>query len=426
MENTAFCKYLIVIVVGYLVFIPCITSSLASIPGNTCSITAIFIIDSSSSSSMASTAKKGVYKRVPKSCIVTGGSGFVGQRLVEMLVESGCKRVVSFDRAPKPKGAWERKEIEYVVGDLTNPVDVNNACKGVEFIYHIAALVGPYHDKKAYYQVNYEGTLNLLNAAKVHGIKRIVMSSSPSTRFPYPDPSIDGLTEDQLAILNKGDFAPVFLQPYAETKALGEKAVRDACGKNDDDLLTIAVAPHQVYGPRDMLFLPNLLLTAKSGKLRIFGKGDNRISMCHVDNYCHGLILGGDALYANSPALGKFYIITDGPPQQFWKILDEAVVAMGFTSLWTKMKLPTWFMMLLAYITVFIGNIYSYISGVPKHVVNYHLKLNPFAVKMLVIHRYFDISAAHRDLHYQPLVDFNDGWKETISWFKSEWLPTAK
>jgi nucleoside-diphosphate-sugar epimerase len=46
--------------------------------------------------------------------------------------------------------------------------------------------------------------------------------------------------------VNKGDFAPQFLQPYAETKALGEKYCRDACGTKDDDLLTIAVAPHQV------------------------------------------------------------------------------------------------------------------------------------------------------------------------------------
>jgi len=119
---------------------------------------------------------------------------------------------------------------------------------------------------------------------------------------------------------------------------MGEKAVRDACGTKDGlslilllrfssqknstriiivisfpqyfiidiiysqfkysgDLLTIAVAPHQVYGPRDGLFLPSLLQTAATGKLRIFGSGDNLISFCHVDNYCHGLILGGEALY---------------------------------------------------------------------------------------------------------------------------------
>ena len=115
-------------------------------------------------------------------------------------------------------------------------------------------------------------------------------------------------TEADLVRINGGEYAPKFLQPYAETKALGEKLIRDACGSKEGDLLTIAVAPHQVYGPRDALFLPSLLATAASGKLRIFGNGQNRISFCHVDNYCHGLILGALSLYPGSPSLGKYYV----------------------------------------------------------------------------------------------------------------------
>jgi nucleoside-diphosphate-sugar epimerase len=371
-------------------------------------------------------ASKPGFDNIPAACCVTGGSGFVGQRLVEMLVERGCKRVVSFDISPKPKGAMENPKIEYVQGDLTNYEHVKNACKGVECVFHIAALVGPYHAQEAYVKVNYGGTLNVLNVCKSLGIKKLVMSSSPSTRFPYPDANVNGYTEEKLFKLNGGDFAPVFLQPYAETKAQGEKAVRDACGSTADELLTIAVAPHQVYGPRDGLFLPNLLETAASGKLRIFGSGLNTISFCHVDNYCHGLILGAEALYPGSPALGKYYVVTDGPGVQFWKVLDQAVVAMGFTSLWSKMHLPTWFMMGIAFLVLWAGNLYSAVTGTPSHVVNYHLKLNPFAVKMLVINRYFDISAAQRDLKYEPVYQFEEGWASTIEWFKANWLPAYK
>ena len=163
--------------------------------------------------------------------------------------------------------------------------------------------------------------------------------------------------------------------------------------------------------------------TAGSGKLRIFGEGENKISFCHVDNYCHGLILGGEALYPSSPALGKFYIITDGEPQVFWKVLDEAVVGMGFESLWLKFKLPTWFMMVLAYTFVVVGDIFAFCTGTPSHVVNKTMKLNPFAVKMLVIDRSFNISAAKKDLLYEPLITFENGWTETIQWFKTNWLP---
>lgn len=366
------------------------------------------------------------FSKIPKKCLVTGGSGFVGQRLVEMLIDRGCEHVVSFDIVAKPKDALENPKISYVQGDLTNEGSVLKAAEGVDCIFHIAALVGPYHPKEAYVKVNYEGTLNILSACKKFDIKRLVMSSSPSTRFPYPDPNVVGYTEYDLFVKNGGQYAPKFLQPYAETKALGEKAVLDVCGTKETDLLTIAVAPHQVYGPRDGLFLPSLLDTAASGKLRIFGDGQNKISFCHVDNYCHGLILGYEALYEGSPALGKFYVVTDGPAIQFWKALDQAIVGMGFTSIWSKFKLPAGLMMFLAYLCVFFGNIYASLTGTPKHVVNYHVKLNPFAVKMLLIHRYFNISGAERDLKYKPLITFEQGWADTIKWFQNNWLVQYK
>ena len=112
--------------------------------------------------------------------------------------------------------------------------------------------------------------LNLNNFLQV---PRIVMSSSPSTRFDGSD--VENKTEDDLPIPD------TFLQTYAETKAMGEKAILGACC---DDLLTIAVAPHQVYGPHDGLFLPSLLSTAGNGLLRVFGSGENLCSFCYVDN----------------------------------------------------------------------------------------------------------------------------------------------
>jgi len=143
---------------------------------------------------------------IPKRCVVTGGSGFVGQRLVEMLVDRGAEMVVSFDISPKPKNAMESPKIKYVQGDLTNLNHVQESFKDTDCVFHIAALVGPYHPKDAYVKVNYEGTLNILSACKKYDIKKIVFSSSPSTRFPYPDPNVYNLTEKDLFEINKGLF----------------------------------------------------------------------------------------------------------------------------------------------------------------------------------------------------------------------------
>lgn len=183
--------------------------------------------------------------------------------------------------------------------------------------------------------------------------------------------------------------------------------------------MTVAVAPHQVYGPRDTLFLPNFLETAASGKLRIFGDGKNRVCFTHVDNYCHGLILAESALYKGSPALGQFYVCTDGCTHPypegyclFWDEIDKAVVSLGLPSISAKLKLPRTFMMCIAYICHCVG----LMMGVK-------VKLTPFTVKLLTMHRWFKQERASKDLGYKPIISYNDGWVDTIEWFRAEWLP---
>lgn len=216
---------------------------------------------------------------------------------------------------------------------------------------------------------------------------------------------MEGLTEDELP------YPDSYLALYAETKAMGERAVSQACNV-DDGLLTISVAPHQVYGPYDNLFLPNLLETAGNGRLRIFGTGRSIISVCYADNYVHGLLCGADALYAGSPALAKFYIVTDGKDVKFWDFINQAIVAMGFVDLTTKLHLPVW----LLYGVAYVANILGALMGKK-------FKLNPFNVRMLTMHRYFSIKNAQRDLKYEPVVDQDVAWPATIEWFKEHWLP---
>ena len=340
---------------------------------------------------------------VPKRCVVTGGMGFVGRRLVEMLVERGAEHVVAFDIAPKPADAGDDPRITWMQGDLTNQSDVDRACKDADCVWHIAALVGPYHALDMYDKVNYQGTVNVINTCKKLGISKIVMSSSPSTRFDGND--INGLKESELKYPKK------FLQAYAESKAKGEEACMAAC--DNEKLFTVAVAPHQVYGPRDFLFRHNFLLNAK--RLRVFGSGKNLVSVCFVDNYCHGLIIAADKLHKDSPALRKFYICTDGEPVNLWRFIDRAIVDIlpGSTSLFKKTSLPGWsFMYPLGYMCEGVG-----------WMLGKKLKLTTFSVRMLLINRYFDPSESKADLGYTPIVAPDEAWDITKKWFKDTWLP---
>lgn len=371
-------------------------------------------------------AAKRQYPPVPANCVVTGGTGFVGMRLVEMLVERGAKSVVCFDVVPKDKikyKMWEHPKIKFVVGDVTKQADVDAAIQGADCVWHIAASVGPFHPHDVYLKVNYEGTLNVIRACEKFGVKKLVFSSSPSTRFAgsiFSRPDVDGLTEDQMPALplKPGQY----MQRYAETKAMAEMAVTKATRADPDKLLAISVAPHQVYGPRDNLFMPNMMETALSGKLRVFGAGENRICFTHVDNYCHALIIAEKKLVKGDEALGKFYIATDGKTHPdgkqysvFWKDLDKAVVAVGATSLWKQWHLPFW----LLYILGLMCEVYTYFTGIAT-------KLNVFNVFVLTMNRWFDIKAIEKDLGYEPIIPFERGWEDTIQWFVQNWVPEYK
>merc|ERR1712216_558934 len=157
-----------------------------------------------------------------------------------------------------------------------------------------------------------------------------------------------------------------------------------------------------------------------TGKLRVFGSGKNKVCWTYVDNYCHGLILAERALYKDSPALGKFYVCTDGDTHPFsegyclmWDEIDKMAIGVGFPSIKEKMHLPKWLMLMVGYTCDVIG-----------HILGRVLKLNAFAVHMMTMHRWFRITNAERDLGYKPIVGFNEGCADTVHWFKKKWLPS--
>ena len=76
------------------------------------------------------------------------------------------------------------------------------------------------------------------------------------------------------------------------------------------------------------------------------------------------------------------------------------------------MAVPGWLITPIAHVVQLVGQL-----------VGRKFKLNPFAVRMLMIHRWFDISAAERDLKYEPIISFEEGWRDTLEWFKQNWMP---
>ena len=86
---------------------------------------------------------------------------------------------------------------------------------------------------------------------------------------------------------------------------------------------------------------------------------------------------------------------------------------MGFASIRAKCHVPRGIMMAIGYVCDWVG----WATGA-------RIKLNSFGVRMLTMHRWFNIEAAEKDLNYQPVVGFREGWADTLVWFRQHWLPT--
>ena len=264
--------------------------------------------------------------------------------------------------------------------------------------------MGPFYPHALFHKVNFIGTQNVIAACRAAGVKALVDCGSPSTRFRGLDAcNVEGSNEVELPLVaDRRDS----VHEYAWTKGLGERAVLEA---NGSELRTCVVQPHQVYAPEDRLFLPAMLETAKSGKLRVFAKGANMVSFTHAGNLSHALALaahtltGGDGAARADEASGETYLVTDGGVHNFWDAIDAAVVQCGMPSLRDKAPLPVWLLLLVAR----VGAIYTAVTG------NF-FKLTRFTVRMTTVHRYFRIGKIRRILEYKPIYYFQRDWPTAV------------
>ena len=199
--------------------------------------------------------------------LVTGGSGFVGARLAQRLLNRGEKvRILDVrDDPDRPAG------IEFLEGSITDPDLVAKAMEGVEIVHHHAALVAQSDARSGYHQVNVEGSRIVAEAAVRAGAKALVHVSSTSVfgRTP-PGP----ITERTI---------PRPFEPYGRSKLAAEGIVESLCGAAGMRLTTIR--PRVVLGP-GRLGIFEVLFGWIAGNRPVFvsGDGTNRQQFVHVDD----------------------------------------------------------------------------------------------------------------------------------------------
>lgn len=329
----------------------------------------------------------------PRSVLVTGASGFVGLKLAQRLLAQGC-HVRGLCRTPRPD--LEAKGIEMVYADLADLPKVRAACEGIDTVFHVAAKVGIWGAYPDFQRANVEGTQAIINGCRDFLVKKLVYTSTPSVVFNGKN--IAGDNES----LPYGTDIPC---AYPTTKAIAEKAVLAAHDLPPGHLKTVALRPHLIWGTGDPNLVPRVLDRALRGKLRIVGDGQNRVDLTHVENVVDAHLLAEIALDRpdeNNPG-GKAYFISNDEPVALWPWINELLEAHDIPFLTGKISLSA---------ATRAGSILETIWRL------FRLKGEPpmtrFVASELAKDHWFDISAARRDLGYQPRVSMAEGMRRLL------------
>jgi nucleoside-diphosphate-sugar epimerase len=322
--------------------------------------------------------------------LVTGGGGFLGGVIVRMLRERG-DQVVSISRGRYTE--LDSLGVEQVQGDLADQAAVLKAAQGCDIIFHVAAKAGIWGSYDAFHQSNVTGTENVLDACRVHGITKLVYTSSPSVVFDGTD--VEGGNES----LPYPDHFEAF---YPQTKAMAEQLVLAA---NGPQLATVSLRPHLIWGPGDNHLVPRIIAKGKSGRLRRIGDRPCLVDTVYVDNAAKAHLQAADHLAPGSTVAGKTYFISNGETIPLWEMVNRILAAGDVEPVRGSISPKAAYA--VGTICEGIWKLFN-LSGEPP--------MTRFVAKELATAHWFDISAARKDFGYQPEVTVEEGLKRLKVW----------
>lgn len=337
--------------------------------------------------------------------VVTGAPGWLASRLLECLLYGieGCRNVAYSPERPlrvltlpslcTPPYTTPGIRTEVVPGNIITGEGLNQLFAGAEgsTVFHCAGIVHPAYQARQFYDINVQGTRNVLNAARRAGVRRFIFVSSDSAMGL--NPSHDHLFDED------GECRPYM--GYGKSKKLAEDLVNEAGARGWFE--TVVIRPCWFYGPnqpaRQTLFF-NMI---RAGKAPLVGSGLNRRSMSYVDNVCQGLMLCEQVAAAS----GQTYWIADRRAYFMPEIIDTVERLLehefGIPVAHKRMRLPGFFseLALAADATMQAAGLYNQ----KVHVLS---QMN----KSIAC----SIDKARLELGYDPQVDLEEGMRRSIAW----------
>ncbi len=326
--------------------------------------------------------------------IVTGGGGFVGKALCAVLKASGHE-VLSLSRNTYPD--LEALGVRSAQVDIGAPLESwAHLFKGYDGLFHTAAKVDMWGRYRDFVRTNVEGTRNIIAACKSARVRSLVFTSSPS---------VVHTGKDLLGVDERQSYPKHFHAFYPQTKAQAESEVLAADGV--DGLRTVALRPHLIWGPHDTNLIPTIVARARCGKLTRIGSGENKVDLTYIEDCVQAHVAAMHTLETQpDKAGGKAYFISQGEPVEMWRWIDRVLAAHGLPpvsrSISTSVAMP------LAVV----------IESVARALLLIGIEMKPLLTRFLVSEmatsHYFNISAAKRDLGYEPKFTIEEAMLKTF------------
>lgn len=321
--------------------------------------------------------------------LVTGGTGFTGKALVKRLLEEG-NEVVALDykeglRTDELRG-WGA---EVVIGSVTDRDVVDRCMEGVEVVQHLAAAFRELNvPDEYYYDVNVNGTRNVLASALERGVRKVIYCSTCGVHGNVDHPPA---SED--APIQPADY-------YQRTKYEAEPVVHEYQGKG---LATVVLRPAAIYGPGDPERFYMIFKRCAKGVFPMFGDGRTLYHPLYIDNLvdAHMLVMEpgrGD---------GQVYLIADEKYYEIEQLVRKVGEALG-----VAVRVPHYPTTPL----VVAGHLCEWACK-PLRITP---PIFPRRVDWYRQNRAFDISKAKRELGYQARIDLDEGLRRTAAWYRAE------
>lgn len=327
---------------------------------------------------------------VARRALVTGGGGFLGRRIVEMLLEEGHQvRFLARGRYPDV----EALGAEGLQVDLRDAEGLVAAAEGCEVVFHVASVAGYWGSRQLFEDTNVRGTENVLAACRAAGVPKLVYTSTPS---------VIGYGHDAEGIAS-APYPASWESLYGETKAKAEQRVLAA---NGPGLATVSLRPHLIIGPRDTNLLPRVIARARQGRLAIIGDGANQVDLTYVDNAAGAHLDAWAALTdSTAPCAGKAYFISNGEPVRLWAWVNEVLPRVGVPPVTRRVPLR---------VATALGAALEWVWR------TFHLSGEPRMTRFLALamarSHWYDMEPARRDFGYTVRVPMTEATERTVAW----------